>query len=446
MCKKGKVRVRGLKFSEAIEVIKEKSNKFKGHICDIASCKQSMSMNSTMICTTFLKKSTAIGNALVSGGKLKALITDKNTVNVLNKRINERNRNASLLFNREENHRYCLNNTKLMWDRVFDEIIDLKNSNTGGKVLSPDDLEKVAIIYSSNLVTFLKEIDVPLERPQIEEIIAFMPILYLANKNNGVFINLHEFIYMPGSLEYLLSPDTNTNNINLTDTNSETFETLTDNNEGAKLAGGQPSLVSKFSELVDVTANFIKKHGFSAKYRRHNETTSSSGVTIKQVCDHLLENVPGLLDPNISLTTVRRLFNAPNKGYRASARCKGHVNCRIGIKDNSYREFHPDAHYLFARNKQRRELAALFTHETAVLSIDDMAKVKVGAPALSRYHQIKRFFPNGDMPNLNDHDFPVPGYLLNISGYMFLEVIIRLFYNINNIIFEKIIFENIIFS
>ena len=84
-----------------------------------------------------------------------------------------------------------------------------------------------------------------------------MPILYLANKNNGVFINLHELIYMPSSLEYLLSPETNTNNINLSDTNNETFEILTSNNEGAKLAGGQPLLLSKFPELVDVTANFI---------------------------------------------------------------------------------------------------------------------------------------------------------------------------------------------
>ena len=166
---------------------------------------------------------------------------------------------------------------------------------------------------------------------------------------------------------------------------------------------------------------------------------------IKQARDHLLENVPGLLDHDSSLTTVKRLFNAPNKGYKASARYKGHVNCRIGIKDNSYREFHPDAHYLFARNKQRRDLASLFTPETAVLSINDMAKVKGGTPAVSRYHQIKRFFPNGDMPNLNSYDFSVSGYLLNVSGYMFL-VIICLFYNVNSIIFEKIIFEKIIFK
>ena len=211
---------------------------------------------------------------MVLGGKLKALITDKNTVNVRNKKINERNRNiTSFQSGGKPSIAWTIQNWRgtLTWDRVFDEIIDMKNSNTGVKVLSPDDLEKVAIICCSNLVTSFKEIDVPFEWPQIEEIIAFMPILYLANKNNGVFINLHEFIYIPASFEYLLSPDTNTNNINLSDTNSETFETLTGNNEGAKLAGGQPLLMSKFLELVDVTANFIKKHGFSANYRKRNE-------------------------------------------------------------------------------------------------------------------------------------------------------------------------------
>ncbi|CAB3999111.1 Hypothetical predicted protein [Paramuricea clavata] len=53
--------------------------------------------------------------------------------------------------------------------------------------------------------------------------------------------------------------------------------------------------------------------------------------------------------------------------------------------------------------------------------MDDMAKIKVGAPAVSRYHQILRIFYSSDMPNLNDHDFPVPNYLLSVSGYLFLE-------------------------
>ena len=53
--------------------------------------------------------------------------------------------------------------------------------------------------------------------------------------------------------------------------------------------------------------------------------------------------------------------------------------------------------------------------------MDVMAKIKVGPPALSRYHQLKRLFPSADQPNFSDHDFPIPGYYLNVSGYMELD-------------------------
>ena len=187
------------------------------------------------------------------------------------------------------------------------------------------------------------------------------------------------------------------------------------------VTGGQPSLVSKFPEIVDITAEFIKQHGFAAQNRRRSETWCSSGVTTSQIRDHLYENIPGLKDHNISLSTICRLFQAPNKNFHASMRYKSYVNARVWTKSNSYREYHPDAHYLFARNKMRRELVTMFPNEMGILSINDMAKIKVGAPAVSRYHQLRAFFPTADQPNLSDHDFPVPGYLLTASGYMFLE-------------------------
>ena len=50
--------------------------------------------------------------------------------------------------------------------------------------------------------------------------------------------------------------------------------------------------------------------------------------------------------------------------------------------------------------------------------MDDMAKIKVGAPVVSRYHLVRRLFTSTDMPNLSDYDFPVPNYLLSVSEYM----------------------------
>ena len=45
-----------------------------------------------------------------------------------------------------------------------------------------------------------------------------------------------------------------------------------------------------------------------------------------------------------------------------------------------------------------------------------MSKLKVGAPAVSSYHQINRIYPSNDMLNLSDHGFPVPSYWLSVSG------------------------------
>ena len=63
----------------------------------------------------------------------------------------------------------------------------------------------------------------------------------------------------------------------------------------------------------------------------------------------------------------------------------------------------------------------LLGSDACILSMDDMAKIKVRAPAVSRYHQVRRLFTSTDMPNLNDRSFPVPNYLLSVSRYMYLE-------------------------
>ena len=115
------------------------------------------------------------------------------------------------------------------------------------------------------------------------------------------------------------------------------------------------------------------------------------------------------------------MFQAPRQNTNISRRYKGLINAKRGRTDNSYREEHRDSHFLFARVAYRLEMAAMFADETAVLSCDDMNKVKVGAPAVSRYHQLSRYFEVGDSPNLPDHDFPVPGYLIIPSNYMLLE-------------------------
>ena len=55
---------------------------------------------------------------------------------------------------------------------------------------------------------------------------------------------------------------------------------------------------------------------------------------------HLYKTFPKLKDHKMSLATIRRMFEAPNKHFRASERHTGVVDARIGAKKNSYREYH----------------------------------------------------------------------------------------------------------
>ena len=152
--------------------------------------------------------------------------------------------------------------------------------------------------------------------------------------------------------------------------------------------------------------------------RRRTESGHLSGVLISEIRTHLMKNVPGLIDHGISKSTVRRLFQPPNRGHSAASKYKSVIDARVGTKSNNFRRYHPDNHYFYCRKKQRREFCTLFKSDACILSMDGMAKIKVGAPVVSRYHQIRRLFPTNDSPNFEDHDFRVPNYLLSVPGYI----------------------------
>ena len=100
--------------------------------------------------------------------------------------------------------------------------------------------------------------------------------------------------------------------------------------------------------------------------------------TIPQIRSNLLEKVPDLKSHGISLSTKRWLFEARTKRNKAHARYKNYIEARVGIKNNCYREYHENSHYLFGRNKQRQEFASLLKDEIPIISTEDMVKVKVG--------------------------------------------------------------------
>jgi len=130
-----------------------------------------------------------------------------------------------------------------------------------------------------------------------------------------------------------------------------------------------------------------------------------------------LDNVPGLKEHGISVNTVACLMNPPRHKTITAEQYKGLIAACVPGKKNCYHEDSPDQHYLFAQVAYCRELAARFPDEFAMFSCDDMNKIKVGPLAVTRYHQVERFF------------FPWKTHLITLIMNFLFQVIISFLLN-----------------
>jgi len=65
-------------------------------------------------------------------------------------------------------------------------------------------------------------------------------------------------------------------------------------------------------------------------------------------------------------------------------------------------------------------MSAQYPEEVILFSCDSKANIHIGGQAVSRYHQLRTFFLSDDVPHYHDHDFPVPGYLIEPDGFLIL--------------------------
>ena len=137
----------------------------------------------------------------------------------------------------------------------------------------------------------------------LEKVRKIVKTMYLKSQTKSLFINLHEFVLIPRVFESILLFE------KPADSEVEGGETVVDidsinDNDCRKGIGGQPSITSKFPQIVGVVAEFIKQHGFSAQNCCRMETGYSIGVTVKQIQQYLYTNYPELKEHKISLTTI----------------------------------------------------------------------------------------------------------------------------------------------
>ena len=231
---------------------------------------------------------------------------------------------------------FCENNTQLSWSDVDEQLIDYANSRTQIPGVEVDHLVEASEKLRENIVTNESELEHFVTPELIRKIVKLMLVMYLKNQDKSVFINLHEFVITPGAFEMIMLLDKDSNEedndevevINVLDESNP-------NNNSRKGKGGQPSIVSKFPQIVDEVSEFIKQHGFSAQSRHRAETGYSSGVTAKQIQQHFHDTYPELKEHKISLSAIRPMFSAPNKHVKAADRYKALVDARVGTKQNS---------------------------------------------------------------------------------------------------------------
>ena len=415
-------RKRASKLERSLREVDKITADIKDTLLKANSIRLTPSLEITVLAASCLEKNRIITKATQHFLILKECLQKTPVMSNLRRRVKQQGKRG---ISHDEIQCRCMNSSTLTWSDAFGLIQDNENAGKSvGPGLSTRELLQVGQILEEHLSMELADIADMFGVPNdghaqlVLQFLVRFPIMTLQKSKNIVIVNLHELIMQPGSLTTLIGIQSHPQPPSTATVSkpqpSQTSCARTQMNRG----GGRPSIVSRFPNLVDIVAEFIKQHGYQAHQRRRTETATSCGVTLREIQQHLYEKIPELKKQGVGKTTIAYLMAPPHKGHRSAERYKSLVNARVPGKLNCYREDHPDQHYLFARVRYRQEFAQMFLKETCVFSCDDMNKLKVGPPAVSRYHQISRFFPSDDKPNVPDHDFPNPGYLLIPSGYM----------------------------
>ena len=383
-------------------------------------------------------------DSVARGSVCLAFMRQKEIIKKLTKCICQqttREKQAFVRTNKEQLRIKCFNSEKLTWEDTLDQIQEKEFSSAP---LSAEELSFVCTLILQNLFiptemifTSFDIFSEDVKNECIQEILENLPVMLISKDQTKILVNLPELILEknvfldlicmaehPENKNQCQEPDVVNEEVNqaaeVPVNQANVQQEQTDDNERRKKRGPAP-IHEKFPEMVNMVTNFLKQHSFCADNRRRNSTFTGNGVSLQEIKEHLEEQIPELKEHGTSRNTIHCLFVAPLQNTHASARYRGLIQARVPHKKNSYRENSENQHFLFSRVAYREELVTKFKDCAQFLSVDDMNKIHVGTPAVSRFHQLRRFFLNNEGPNYADHDFPLHGHLLIPSGYMLLE-------------------------
>jgi hypothetical protein len=181
----------------------------------------------------------------------------------------------------------------------------------------------------------------------------------------------------------------------------------------------------QFPNLVPTLDAFCRSSGsWLADPRRRSEiarlgNSKTEGFRLEDALDHLLREVPGLYKAGLSRKSVQYLFQPTRKGTEEARHYHGVVKAKVAPLKNNARVTTEEVHFVRAQQKLFQEWQML--HGQPCFSGDDMNIIQVGRPAVSRYHQIRRFFAVDQGPDFDVHDWALAELGVKLGGFMCIE-------------------------
>lgn len=155
------------------------------------------------------------------------------------------------------------------------------------------------------------------------------------------------------------------------------------------------------------------------KGRRRNDSSDASGFRLIDALKHVCDQVDGLYESGCSLDTIHRLMQPPRQNNIASHNYHGIVKARVANKRNNSRQISEGTHWGRSQQKILKEWHK--SNGQLNWTGDDMNIIQVGRPAVSRYHQQRRFYMADEGPDHEVHDFPTSELGIKLGGFMALS-------------------------
>ena len=187
--------------------------------------------------------------------------------------------------------------------------------------------------------------------------------------------------------------------------------------DGPPPARGRKKVTAQHPLLVSTIQDLLSQQTVTAQNRRRDDS-GCVGITASEICAHLkTQNI------KVHISTVRRLFKAPNPRTRSASQYSNLFNVRLSSHMDTEQEEHIDAHHCASQVRLLVEAAVHCNadgEEVGLLSADTKSVVPLGCLAVSKH--IRRTSYLLQRHQVPDHSF-ITGSNVKPVVFMWLDTV-----------------------